>query len=377
MRLTECSRVLLTIVVVGLVAVLFCGDVLRGLDRWGRYDWDLFFFHTNSTYRSVVEFGEPPLWNPWYCGGFPMIGNPQAPFVDPWFLLDLLVGPIVAIKLKIVGHYAVGLGGMYWCCRQFGMSRMAGIYSAGTFMLSTWLALRLHSGHYCYLPAAYIPWIVGLLHRARRRWPQGLLAGILLALIVFQGGTAHVLTLLVIACGVLAALLVDPGSLGTADRDAAPDGGLRRGLSAVKLLPAVKLLRDYPRTTSVGGANWSSYRQMLAAPSSKPNAARPDESGAAPRASTETIGTPADEAIDESTAPRAKALRSWRDLPAFLIKVFLGRDQRSNTVYSPIQGFGWQEYGTYLGPLAILLLAGALLLLRMPGPGWSSLHSAS
>ena len=79
-----------------------CRPVLSpDLDNWGNYDWDLFFFHAGANYRSVVEFGELPLWNPWYLGGFPSIGNPQAPFIDPWFLLDVLLGSVPAIKIRI------------------------------------------------------------------------------------------------------------------------------------------------------------------------------------------------------------------------------------------------------------------------------------
>ena len=140
MLLSKLSRGALATVLAGLAALFFCSDVLHNIDHWGQYDWDLFFFHTHSVYRSVAEFGELPLWNPWYCGGFPMIGNPQAASLDPFFLLDLLIGPIVAIKLKIVAHYAIGLGGMYWCCRQMGLSLLASVYAAGTFLFSTWLA---------------------------------------------------------------------------------------------------------------------------------------------------------------------------------------------------------------------------------------------
>ena len=43
--------------IAGLAAALFCADILQTLDNGGKWDWDLFFFHTGSTYRSVVEFG--------------------------------------------------------------------------------------------------------------------------------------------------------------------------------------------------------------------------------------------------------------------------------------------------------------------------------
>jgi hypothetical protein len=110
--------VVLLSVCAGLAVVLFCTNILRGLDYWGRYDWHLFFFHAYSRYRSVVEFGEPPLWNPWYIGGFPMVGNPQAASFNPFFLLDLRLGLIAAIRLKIVAHYAIGLGEMYSPARR-------------------------------------------------------------------------------------------------------------------------------------------------------------------------------------------------------------------------------------------------------------------
>ena len=115
MQRIEKLRVALPMALVIAATLAYCLPVLTSLDNWGRFDWDLFCFHAGSNYRSVVEFGEVPLWNPWYLGGFPSIGNPQAPFLEPWFLLDVLLGPFRAIKLRIVGHVFVGLAGMYWC----------------------------------------------------------------------------------------------------------------------------------------------------------------------------------------------------------------------------------------------------------------------
>src|SRR5208337_812526 len=43
-------------------ALAISGEVLRGLDHWGRYDWDYHFFQGFSVYRSLLEFREPPLW---------------------------------------------------------------------------------------------------------------------------------------------------------------------------------------------------------------------------------------------------------------------------------------------------------------------------
>ncbi|KAJ3055807.1 hypothetical protein HK102_011287, partial [Quaeritorhiza haematococci] len=279
-----------------------------------------------------------------------MIGNPQAPTVNPTFLLDLLLGPVVAIKLNIVAHYAIGLGGMYWCGRQYGLSRLASAYAAGTFLFSTWLALHLHSGHLWCLTATYIPWIGGLLHGARRRWSRAVLAGAVVALMVLEGGGAHVLPLVGFATGLLSLCWA------IQERSLRPIvalvlmGAFGMGLSAFKLLPAVKLLRDNPRYTAEGGQSWSQYAEVLTA--------SPADLDRAESVAGAAVAAPAS----------IKIRPSGYDLPAFLLKVFLGRDQQSDTSYFPIQGFGWQEYGTYLGPLAILLLAASPLVLRTAWP---------
>jgi len=367
MRLTNLSRAVLAISIAGIAASVFCSDMLRSPHHWGRYDWDLFFFHDLSNYRSVVEFGEPPLWNPWYRGGFPTVGNPQQPSFDPWFLIDLIVGPIVAIKVKIVAHYAIGLAGMYWCARQVGLSRLAATYVAGTFLFSTWLALHLHSGHQWAITGVYIPWTIGLLYRAREHWTLGIYAGLALALVVLEGGLAHFGSLLAIICCLLAVCWA------LQKRSLAPIAGLMvmavtcAGVSAVKLLPAVKLVREYPRYTESGGVVWSKYSEILLGPS-RPGAVEAGDRPDAARTSTEDDSSTSEKTIDLAPTPAAKVRPSKRDLPAFVTKVFLGREQRSDTHYFPIQGFGWHEYGAYIGPLAVLLLAISPLYLRTAWP---------
>ena len=339
-------RVVLAAVIAGAAALVFCGDVLSGIDRWGRYDWDLFLFHATSAYRCVVEFREPPLWNPWYHGGLPIVGNPQVPTFQPSFFLDLLAGPIVAIKLKIAVHYAIGLLGMYWCCRQLGLSPLAASYAAGTFVFSTWLALHIHAGHPWAVTAAYIPWAVGWLYRGVR--PRRIVcAGGVLAVMILEGGGVHVATLLCIACGLLTSCWA------IQQRSPRPFAALLlmvvlgAGFSAIKLVPCWLLMRQYPRPTDVGGSIWSGYKQT--------------PMGDATAEEDRLVGGP-------SPPPAARPRLPWPRFWAFLARIFLGRDQRSDVRYFPTQGFGWHEFGAYLGPLTILLLAGSPFILRAAWP---------
>jgi len=328
-----------------LTATAFCSDLLHSLTNQGSQDWDLFYFHAGSTYRSVVEFGEFPLWNPWYRGGFPSIGNAQVPLPDFWFLLDLIAGPIPALRFRIIGHYALGLLAMYWCARQFQNSRLAATLAAGTFFFSTWFALHIHSGHLWILPAAYAPLVIGFLHRARSRWIDSLSAAFCLAMMILGGGV-HPVTVFTATTGILA------GCWSVQDRSLRPIGAFLimviagSTLVAYRMLPAMELIRSFPRTTIVGGQSWNLVKDSTAG-----EAGEDDGDSVAPS----TQPTDPDDAPRE-IEPRGARRSSRLELVQFLGKIVLGREQRSNTRYFHIQGFMWQEYGTYLGPIVLLLL---------------------
>lgn len=340
-KLEDHPVVVLTTVMLA-ATVGYCMPILSDLDRWGWYDWDLFFFHAGAHYRSVVEFGELPLWNPWYLGGFPSIGNPQAPFLDPWFVLDLLFGFVRSIRLRIAGHVFLGLTGMYWLARQMGLSWLAAAYAAGTFIFSTWLTLHLHTGHQWVLGFVYVPWTVGLLHRSvmRRRWSPAVIAAFVVALLIVEGGGAHVLTLLAIVLGILSACWAIQASSLRPVAAVVLVLSLGVGLAGVKSLPAWRLLRENPRQVEDDG--WARSEPVPAKPAEKlpqRGQAEPDPRWVAPR---------------------------------FVAAMLLARSQRSNTREWSIQRWDWHEYGCYLGPLCILMLAGWPLAARQAWP-WAVL----
>ena len=186
---------------------------------------------------------------------------------------------------------------------------------------------------------------------------------------VLEGGGAHVVSLLGIVCGLFALCWA------IQQRSVRPlvalllMGAFGAGLSAVKLFPAVKLLREFPRHISEGGSTWSRYMETWSVAPSTAEEIGTVRAPTSPGASNEKSGTlPVEASGHTPVAPQAKRRISRRDLPAFLFKEFLGRDQQSDVFYFPIQGYGWHEYGAYLGPLAIVLLFGSPLVLRTAWP---------
>ena len=65
------------------------------MDNWGILDWNEHFLYHGVPYQSIIEHGQFPLWNPYSCGGNPMLANPQSRFLSPLFLIDLAFGVVV------------------------------------------------------------------------------------------------------------------------------------------------------------------------------------------------------------------------------------------------------------------------------------------
>jgi hypothetical protein len=356
-ELVACGSVVLAL---GMGIVATTGEVARGLECWGNYDWDYFFFQAFSTHRALFEFHELPLWNPWYMGGVSSIGNFQSHFPSPWLALDIVAGPVVAIKLKIIAQQTIGVAAMYWMARGSRMSRLAAVYVSGTFFFSSWVALRVHSGHLTYLSTAYTPLLVGLFHRARvgDRAMLGLGAGAVVALMFVLGGVYDI---------IFASFLLVPLTLIWCVQDRSPGlllfavlvGAWALGLSAVKLFPVAAYMRENPRLTDHEESG--SPRD----PEDRSDTSAGARAVAMPSADETETAVPGS---DEASQPAAGGL-SPEELPKFMALVFLGRQQHSNRMYSPLQRFGWHEYGAYIGPLAILLaLASRWLAFRQSWP---------
>ena len=89
------------------LASLAFGWQLFGLwDRWGSRDWDQHLFFHEAPRKTIVEYGQIPLWNPYYCGGTILLGNPQSRCLAPTFPLVLAAGTVAGIKLDLLLHLA-------------------------------------------------------------------------------------------------------------------------------------------------------------------------------------------------------------------------------------------------------------------------------
>ena len=210
-------------------------------------DWDLFTHLRWVPYYTVSHFHQLPFWDPYRCGGMPMLGNPESSIVSPFLLGYLLIGPHAGLWIEIFAHYALGFAGGYFLGRVLSLSIPGALVCAAVYPSSSWLPLHLSVGHLNFLPALYLPWIVALYLLSiqhRLLWPAAI-AGAIAALTFTEGNYALLYAVLTI--GLLTPTLCIMHRSSWPIAAAAIVGGLAVFLAAPKLLPVWQLLSAYPR----------------------------------------------------------------------------------------------------------------------------------
>jgi hypothetical protein len=180
-------------------AVCFGYPILAHLSRgdissYPQSDWDYFLHLRWVPFYTIRHFHQFPLWNPYNCGGMPLIGNPQSAILTPFLLLDLMFGPVIGARLRIIVDIAIGFSGAYVLARELGISKLGAVACAIAFAGSSWHYLHAEVGHLNFMCGGYAPWALALLQVSfvRKRLAPAALGGLVMALIVLEGGVSYV-----------------------------------------------------------------------------------------------------------------------------------------------------------------------------------------
>jgi hypothetical protein len=140
------------------------------------WDWDFALELMVAARRSIVEYHQLPLWNPWMCGGAPLLGNPQARILNPFFLLVLIFGSAAGTHLTVWLHLAMAWAGGYVLGRVLEMRPLGAVACASAFAASSWFPLHVASGELWTMGYCYFPWLLAFTALAMERrlawvWP--------------------------------------------------------------------------------------------------------------------------------------------------------------------------------------------------------------
>jgi hypothetical protein len=240
-----------SLALVALLALLafFVSPLWQNLTSWGgTFDWGYFFFLTEVDRKTVVQFGQFPLWNPYYCGGAVHLANPQTFFLSPTFLFIWAFGTPVGIRLTLTAAILLAVDGMRRFLSVLGVGRVGAVVGGTGYALSGALAQHLGGGHVGWVGFCVLPYVLHSFHRALAGERRHILYGALFMAWIFGHFGGYTFPYSALALGIY-------GVLWSASRRQ-----LRRGtviivvmvafalaLSAVRLLPILEFMRGHPR----------------------------------------------------------------------------------------------------------------------------------
>ncbi len=182
------SQWLPAVALLGVTALLAGEVLLNPLHLESFRDWDQHIAYAQAAADSLRVHGELPFWNPYICGGTPLLAHPESRVLTPFFLLYLALPAGVAMQWDIALHFGVAALGMLLLLRQERAPLAAVLIGALVFGGSTFLALQVAEGHTWILSVAYAPFVLAFYERGLDKLAWAGLAGVGLALIVGEGG---------------------------------------------------------------------------------------------------------------------------------------------------------------------------------------------
>jgi hypothetical protein len=172
----------------------------------GRSDAWHFSFPTKYILGESLKAAKLPLWRDDIGDGFPLFAEGQtgALFL-PNTLLFRFVDPVIAYSLIEALCFFMLASGIFWICRQLGLSQLSGVFAGLTLAFSAYPVMQLP--HITLLQGTSIGiWVLGtvLCMAKRGAYPWIYIGAFLLSQQVFAGfPQATFLTVLVSACYIL------------------------------------------------------------------------------------------------------------------------------------------------------------------------------
>lgn len=230
------------------ISLLQWWPVLQRPAATGFGDWQMIHHNWEAAYVTLSRFGEWPLWDPFHCGGVPILGNPESQLYSPWFLLSFAFGTVIAVKLMLIGQIAAGAAGMYWLAyRRYQLRPAAAAVAAIAWSCSGCFVWDGAGGHATFLSFAYAPWLSYFVHRSARMWTDAAAVAALLLLCLLAGGTYPLPFFAIWLSFELGLRAVERRSVTSSLRFAAVSGTLLGACGAIRFVPIWLTLQAHPR----------------------------------------------------------------------------------------------------------------------------------
>lgn len=241
---------------------------------YGNGDHDLTYSTLEAPRRTILEYGQFPVYNPYSAAGTDLMANPQSVHLGLFFLPSLVFGSFFGYKVAVLLGYLLGLWGAALLLMRMGAPRVVAVAGGMAWVSMGFFAYHiLFSGHLNALYLFLLPWLMyGLtcfVQNGGRLTAKSWLIPLVVWLNLILGGTTYVLlytTLFWLGCAVL---------LWSTHRQQLSNWawlrygmltlGLGIGSSLWKIYPSWVYMRAFPRTFhDTTRVTIEGYLQMMA-----------------------------------------------------------------------------------------------------------------
>jgi hypothetical protein len=158
----------------GIIFIVITLSSIPPLTSGDKINLNADFFQYASRHESVrknlLEYHTFPMRAYWFGGGFPTLGDPEDPSLNPLVLLSIVFGTVMGLKL--ITYLAILIGGLgtYALARYIlGYTRWGALFSGLIFGTSLFVPLRILDGNPNEVYAAFLPLCMLLIGLACRR----------------------------------------------------------------------------------------------------------------------------------------------------------------------------------------------------------------
>jgi hypothetical protein len=141
--------------------------------------------------EALIKEGAIAQWDPYLCGGVPLLANIESAHLDPFFLFPLFFGENLGLRLSVTATLAIGFFGMYLLSRRFlGTGIIPSLVSGAIFSFSGFQMLAFGTGVFAWIPIGWIPLFIYFYLLALKQNKHIFSAACIMAFI-FLGGGPH------------------------------------------------------------------------------------------------------------------------------------------------------------------------------------------
>jgi len=159
-----------------LIAVAIILPSISPLLSDGKVDFNDDFFQYAGRHeavrKAILEYHSFPTRSFWFGGGYPTLGDPEDPTLNPLTLFTLTFGSVMG--LKVIPFLAMLIGGLssYALARYIlGYTKWGSLFSGLVFGLSLFIPLRIQDGNPNEVYSAFLPLcllLIGLACRGKK-----------------------------------------------------------------------------------------------------------------------------------------------------------------------------------------------------------------